>query len=80
VKVSVATPVVVRKTHRIKETVSSSEPASAIRLRPKDAVEGFAILLNKGQVQALPNDVYVVGEEHLCLLDEAGIRYDLVSE
>lgn len=48
---------------------------STIRFDPGDAVAGFEILLHNGQVHALPNDTYVVGPEHIALLDEAGIPY-----
>jgi len=48
---------------------------STIRFDPIDAVAGFEVLLHNGQVRALPNDTYVVGPEHIALLDEAGIPY-----
>jgi len=56
------------------------EKASQIRLRHEQAVEGFALLLSKGQVQALPSDTYVVGPEHLALLNDAGIGYEFIGE
>ena len=78
VNVSAATTIV-RKISKPKEN-ALTEQASVIRFRPKHAVDGFAALLNKGQVQALPNDSYVVGPEHIAVLDEAGIQYDVVTE
>jgi hypothetical protein len=78
VSVSAVTPIV-RKLPTKKENLLT-EQASLIRLRPKQALDGFAILLNKGQVQALPDDSYVVGPEHIALLDAAGIQYDVIAE
>ena len=48
---------------------------SIIRFDPSNAIAGFEILLHNGQVHALPNDTYVVGPEHIALLDRAGIPY-----
>ncbi|MGB9236854.1 MAG: hypothetical protein WCC04_20790 [Terriglobales bacterium] len=79
VNVSSSAPTIVRKLSKAKERIVTEE-AAVIRLSAKDAVNGFALLLNKGQVQALPNDSYVVGPEHMALLDDAGIQYDVVVE
>ena len=55
-----------------------SEHATVIRIRPEFADEAFALLLGKGQVQALPKESYVVGPEHIHMLDDAGVKYDVL--
>ena len=49
-----------------------------IRFKPEHKLAGFAVLLYNGQVQALPNDAYVVGAELLTLLDRAHVPYEVV--
>ena len=77
VNMSAATPIV-RKPKCGEE--SRAERASVIRISERDSVEGFSLLLSKGQVQALPNEAYVVGPEHIALLNAAGIDYQVISE
>ena len=78
VNVSAATPII-RKPLRPEQN-SSAERASVIQVTEEDSVEALSLLLGKGQVQALPNESYVVGPEHITLLDDAGIRYNIISE
>ena len=62
-----------------KEVRDSLETGHIIRFKPEHAVEGFAVLLNNGQVGALPDNTYVVGSQHLGLLKKAGVPYELVK-
>jgi hypothetical protein len=78
VNVSAATPIT-RKPLRSKRN-SSAERASVIQISEEDSVEALSLLLSKGQVQALPNESYVVGPEHIALLENAGIQYEIISE
>ncbi len=56
------------------------EGGYTIRFQPEHAVAGFAILLYNGQVGALPNNTYVVGPEHIALLEKTKIPYQRVQE
>lgn len=78
VNVSAATPITRKPLKPARN--SSAEQASVIQIREKDSVEALSLLLSKGQVQALPNESYVVGPEHIALLENAGIQYDIISE
>ncbi len=51
-----------------------------IQFEEKDAVDGFQVLLHNGQVGAYANNTYVTGEEHLKLLDDAGIPYKILRK
>ena len=53
--------------------------ATLIRFDGEYALKGFEILLHSGQCMALPNDTYLVGEEHLALLKNAGIQYRVLA-
>jgi hypothetical protein len=78
VNVAAATPII-RGTSKTKLN-GSLEQATVIRLKPEYADDGFAVLLSTGQVQALPEETYVVGPEHIGLLDSAGIEYDVLPK
>lgn len=62
-----------------KKIIRGSE-AYTIKLKSQDAADGFFILATNGQASRLPNDTYIVGEEHLELLKKAGISYSKVSK
>lgn len=52
-----------------------------IQFQDKDAaINGFGVLLHNGQVAAYADNTYAVGEEHLKLLQEAGIPYKVLRE
>lgn len=51
-----------------------------IRFTPDEFRHGFDLLLHHGQVGVLPNKVYVVSQEHLDLLDEAKISYEILKK
>jgi hypothetical protein len=76
VNVPAATPI----SRKVSKTKATPEQATVIRLNPEDADNGFALLLSTGQVQALPEETYVVGPEHIALLNNAGIDYDVVTK
>lgn len=65
-------------TTKKKSTIDSD--AYIIKLKPKDAADGFFLLATNGQASRLPNDTYVVGNEHLELLKKAGISYNKVPQ
>lgn len=50
-----------------------------IRLKFEDAANGFFTLAFTGQTARLPNNTYVVGQEHLKLLKRAKTRYKVID-
>ena len=63
-----------------KKKIIIGSDAYTIKLKSKDAADGFFLLATNGQASRLPNDTYVVGNEHLKLLKKAGISYNKVSK
>ena len=63
-----------------KKKITIGSDAYTIKLESKDAADGFFLLATNGQASRLPNDTYVVGNEHLKLLKKAGISYNKVSK
>ena len=50
-----------------------------IQIVKKDNVRGFGIIMNNGQAGVYLNNTYSVGEEHLKLLEKAGIRFKEIT-
>lgn len=65
---------------RITRVRRLSGDAYTIRLKPRDAVDGFFVLATNGQTTRLPNNTYIVGKEHLDLLKKAKIDYELAKD
>ncbi len=63
-----------------KKKIAIGSDAYTIKLKSKDAADGFFLLATNGQASRLPNNTYVVGKEHLDLLKKARISYSKVSK
>lgn len=56
------------------------EQAHVIRFTREYAAQGFYAILNNGQARALPNNIYVVGDNQLRLLKKVKIPFEIVRE
>lgn len=65
----------------VKENVIEAGRTYLIRFKPQYADKGFGVLLtSSGQIGALPKETYVVGVEHIALLNKARIPYEILQQ
>jgi len=57
-----------------------SNKAHLIQFEKKHAIDGFGVLVRNGQVAAYADNTYVVGDEHLKILQKAGVPYKVLRE